>query len=104
MRKFRKTEISRNVRIESNGQHMKANWFCINCHCLGSTEKHYPDCKNRESYAIPSTAEVPKKNASKRIWDIFKKQFVFANTQGWWNFKEHSYYFKNNNLKQQFKP
>jgi len=45
-RKFRKTEISGNVRIPSNGQHVQANLFCINSNAIGSSEKHYPDCEN----------------------------------------------------------
>jgi hypothetical protein len=64
-RKFNKTEVSGNVNVKSNGQHMRANWFCVNCHCIGSHEKHYPDCNKKESYAIPSTGEVPKKDAIK---------------------------------------
>jgi hypothetical protein len=93
-RKFRKTEISGIVNILSNGQHVHANWFCINCHASGTIEKHYPECENKESYAIPSTAEVPRKTASKRIWDIFKNQFVFAKPQGWWKFREYCWWEK----------
>lgn len=98
-RKFNNREISGNVNINSNGQHMQANWFCINCNAIGSHEKHYPDCKKRESYAIPSTAEVPKKDASKKKWDIFKKQFVYAKPIGWWAYAEHSWWHKNNPVK-----
>jgi hypothetical protein len=96
MRKFRSTEISGKVNVESNGQHMQANWFCINCNAIGSLPKHYPNCKNKESYAIPATAEVPKKNASKKKWDIFKKQFVFAKPVGWWSHASNSWWYKNN--------
>ena len=95
-RKFRTTEITGKVRISQNGQHTKANWFCINCHAIGSHEKHYPECENHESYTIPSTAEVPRKNATKRIWDIFKNQFVFAKPIGWWEYIEHSWWNKHN--------
>ena len=63
---------------------MRANWFCVNCNAIGSREKHYPDCKKHEAYAIPSTAEVPRKNATKRIWNIFKKRYVFVEPIGWW--------------------
>ena len=97
MRKFRNTEISGSVDIPQDGQHMKANFFCVNCHAIGSLEKHYPNCENRETYAIPSTAEVPKKNASKKKWDIFKKQFVFVKPKGYWVFKELSWWFNKNN-------
>ena len=103
-RKFNKTEVSGNVNVKSNGQHMRANWFCVNCHCIGSYEKHYPDCYKKESYAIPSTGEVPKKNASKNKWDVFKKQFVYAKPVGWWWYSEHSWWAKNgqplNNINQ----
>lgn len=95
-RKFNSTEISGNVNIQSNGQHMKANFFCINCNAIGTTEKHYPNCSKHESYAIPSTAEVPKKNASKRKWKVFKDQFVYAKVVGWWFYYEQSWWYKNN--------
>lgn len=95
IRKFRKTEISGNVNIKSNGQHMQANWFCINCNAIGSLPKHYPECKKHESYAIPATAEVPKRNANKKKWDIFKQQFVFAKPIGWWSFSQYCWWNKN---------
>lgn len=91
-RRFRRREISGTVRVMSNGQHMQANWFCVNCHAIGSLEKHYPECPKRESYAIPATAEVPKKTASKKVWDIFMKQFVYAEPIGWWWYKEYSWW------------
>lgn len=94
-RKFRITEINDNIPIPSNGQHVQANWFCINCHAIGSNETHYPTCNKPETYAIPSTAEVPRKNSSKRIWDIFKNQFVFVKPHGWWKFKEYCWWYKN---------
>lgn len=94
-RKFRATEISGNVNIQSNGQHVKANWFCVNCNAVGSRETHYPDCEKKEAYTIPSTAEVPRKKASQKAWDIFKNQFVFAAPIGWWAYFEYSWWAKN---------
>ena len=98
-RKFNKEEVSGTVEVNSNGQHMKCNFFCVNCNAVGTKEKHYPDCNNREVYAIPSTAEVPRKNASKKKWDIFKKQFVYAKPVGWWFYSEYSWWAKNKNKK-----
>jgi hypothetical protein len=93
-RKFRATEISGFVNIESNGQHMKSNMFCVNCHCISTYGSHYPDCKKNELYAIPATAEVPKKHSSKRKWDIFKNQFVFSKPVGWWYHIGRSFHYK----------
>lgn len=96
MRKFRSTEISGNVNINQNGPHVHANWFCINCHCVGKHECHYPDCKNPETYAIPASTEVPRKNASKRIWNIFIDQFVKAKPVGYWMYTTYSWWYKHN--------
>jgi len=74
---------------------MKANWFCVNCNGIGTHEKHYSDCRKHEAYAIPSTAEAPKRNSSKKKWDIFKKQFVFSKPIGWWRYGEYSWWAKN---------
>ena len=62
-RKFRSTEVSGNVKINDHGQHTQANWFCVNCN--GLNKNHYSDCTMPEVYAIPSTAEAPKKKANK---------------------------------------
>ncbi len=43
-----------------------------------------------------TSAEVPRKNASKRIWDVFKKQFVFIKTNGWWSYRGNDWWSKNN--------
>lgn len=82
-RKFRSTEISGEVNPDSrgHGQYKHKNIFCINCHGLNT---HYPDCTKKEAYDIPATAEVPPKKSSKRKWDIFKKQFVFAKPVAYW--------------------
>jgi hypothetical protein len=81
-RKFRSTEISGTMNSAGDtGQHNHWVYFCINCHKIGD---HYPECTNPESYAIMTTAEVPKKNASKKKWEIFMKQFVYAKPTGWW--------------------
>ena len=93
-RKFRTTEISGKVNIPKQGQHTQANWFCVNCHAIGTYEKHYPECNEHESYTIPSSAEVPRRNASNKTWDTFKKQFVFAKPIGWWDKFTHSWWYK----------
>ena len=98
-RKFRSTEISGEVNINSNGQHMKYNLFCINCN--GTNNNHYKDCTKPEVYAIPATAEVPRKRASKKTWEIFKKQFVFSKPNGWWFWSENSWWYKNKNKYEQ---
>jgi hypothetical protein len=95
-RKFNNREITGTVIINPNGQHMKANWFCVNCHAIGTRESHYPDCSSRESYAIPATCEVPKKNAPRKKWEIFKKQFVYSKPVGWWWHLDSSWWYKNN--------
>lgn len=92
-RKFRSTEISGEVNVPHT-QHTHKNVFCVNCHAIGSLEKHYPDCPKREAYSIVTSAEVPRKNASKRAWDIFKAQFVFVKPNGWWSKKENSWWCK----------
>lgn len=94
MRKFRATEISGTVNINQNGSHVHANWFCLNCHCIGNYEQHYPDCTKPEAYTIPASAEVPRRNANKRTWSIFIKQFVTAKPNGWWMWEEHSWWHK----------
>jgi len=83
------------VNVPQHGQHVKANWFCVNCHAIGSIETHYPDCTNRKAYAIPTSAEVPKKDANKKKWDLFKQQFVYAEPIGWWSHYESSWWAKN---------
>ena len=92
-RKFRSTEISGNVNVDTrqHGQHMHANMFCVNCHGF---KKHYPDCTKPEAYMIPATAEVPRKNANPRIWEIFKKQFVYSKPVGFWIQYDGSWYSK----------
>ena len=80
---------------------MHSNWFCVNCHAIGTYETHYPTCTTHESYAIPASAEVPRKNASKRIWNIFKEQFVFAKPVGCWIYKDKSWWHIGKDKKQQ---
>jgi hypothetical protein len=82
-RKYRATEISGNMNIpQRGGQYKHSNYLCVNCNCFGG--KHYPECTKTEVYEIPSSAEVPTKNSSKRKWDIFKKQFVYSKPKGYW--------------------
>jgi hypothetical protein len=81
-RRFRNTETGDTMNIpQRGGQYMHANSFCINCH---GVNKHYPECVKPESYSIPTSAEVPSKNSSKRKWEIFKKQFVYPIPVGYW--------------------
>lgn len=70
---------------------MHSNTFCVNCH---GVNKHYPECKQKESYEIPTSAEVPTKTSSKRKWDIFKRQFVYSKPIGYWFKGDTSYYIK----------
>lgn len=82
------------LKINSNGQHMKANFFCVNCHRVGSHETHYPNCDNHECYAIPSIAEVPRKNASRKKWEEFKNSYVYIEPVGFWFYSSSSWYYK----------
>ena len=100
-RKYRATEISGTVNIKPNGQHMQANWLCVSCHAIGKYETHYPDCKHPESYAIPATAEAPRKRANKRIWEIFKRQFVYARPNGYWFDIDSSWWGRKGKYKQE---
>lgn len=97
-RRFRKTEINEVVNTDKRlkGQYMHCNMFCINCHGLN---KHYPECRKKESYAIPATAEIPAKQSSKRKWSIFKNQFVFARPVGYWQQITSSWWYINVYLK-----
>jgi hypothetical protein len=97
-RKFRSTETSNDeVRVPQNGgQYMHSNYICVNCNAVASTPKHYTDCHNKEVYTIPSSAEAPRKNAKKRIWEIFKKQFVYVKPKGYWFDGDLSWWYKNN--------
>lgn len=82
----------KNININQNGQHMKANFFCVNCHGIGSKITHRPDCTDKEAYAIPSTAEVPRKKASKKKWDKFKEDYVYVEPVGYWFYSRWSWY------------
>jgi len=89
-RKIRATEISSFVEIPSS-QYAHYDMFCVNCNGIN---RHYSDCKKHETYSLPPTAEAPSKQSSKRKWDIFKKQFVFAKPLGYWNGEPKSWFFK----------
>jgi hypothetical protein len=95
-RKYRSTETGPTVTIP-DGQHMQANYFCLNCHHIASMPGHYPDCKAHEVYAIPASAEAPRRNATARAWRIFKEQVVFAKPVGFWQHYGKSWWAKNNN-------
>lgn len=92
-RKYRATEISGNVDI-THGQHMKATFFCDKCH---GTNSHYKGCLEKKMYAIPASAEVPRRKATRRVWNIFKKQFVYAKPTGWWFYEDKSVYAREQN-------
>jgi hypothetical protein len=92
-RKYRATEISGTVEINSP-QHMKAVWFCDKCH---GTNFHYKGCNEKKLYAIPASAEPPRRKATKRVWDIFKKQFVYARPSGYWFYEDKSVYAREQN-------
>lgn len=75
-RKYRSTETNGTCNLDiGNGQNFKSRMFCSSCNGLN---KHYNNCIDKKEHRIPTVAEVPRKSASKRIWDIFKKQFVFV--------------------------
>ena len=75
-RKFRSTETNGTCTINiDSGQNYKSRMFCISCNGLN---RHYNNCIDKQERKIPTVAEVPRKSASKRIWNIFKKQFVFV--------------------------
>ncbi len=93
-RKYRSTETSDTVAIP-DGQHMQANYFCLNCHHIASMPGHYPECTKHEVYAIPASAEAPRRNASVKVWQIFKRQFVFAKPVGYWQWYAESWWAKN---------
>ena len=97
-RKYRATETSGTftVDIREHGQYMHSNYICVNCNAITRFGNHYPNCKKHETYEIPATAEAPRKSASKRIWDIFKRQFVFAKPIGYWFHGDQSWWAKNN--------
>lgn len=96
-RKYRATETGQTVNIP-DGQHMQANYFCLNCHCVASIPKHYPECTKPETYAIPASAEAPRRNASAKAWKVFKAQFVFARPVGYWQWYGESWWAKNKDV------
>lgn len=71
----------------------QANWFCVSCNNLVTNSNH--KCINEEVYAIPSSAEIPRKCRSKRKWKVFKEQFVFIEPIGYWIYYEYSWWYKN---------
>lgn len=91
-RKFRITETGGIVEHSpSDGQWMKCNYFCVNCHKISRfNNMHYPNCINKEIYSISSMAQSPKRYSNKRKWEIFKKQWVFIKSlhydyiNSWW--------------------
>jgi hypothetical protein len=56
------------------GQEYHANWYCPTCHVF-SYMSHISGCKDKK-VKISATARIPRKNASKKVWDDFYKKFV----------------------------
>ncbi len=59
---------------ECNGQWNKNNIYCPNCHVFNGIP-HGNGCKGRK-VKISATARIPRKNASKKVWDDFYDKFV----------------------------
>jgi len=78
-----------------NGQHMQANYLCLNCRCIAAMPKHYPDCTKPEVYAIPAHGRAPRKRASKKKWKDFFNMFVYARPVGYWHQIGESWWWKN---------
>lgn len=55
------------------GQDCHANWYCPTCH--SSIQAHEKGCIDKK-VQISATARIPRKNASKKVWDEFYKKFV----------------------------
>ena len=58
---------------ELHGQWTKRNPYCPKCHV--TTQPHVDGC-NGIKVRISTSARVPRKNASKKVWDRFYKKFV----------------------------
>lgn len=56
------------------GQENKWNKYCPSCHSYGNLP-HEKGCKDHKVY-ISATARIPRKDASKRVWDAFYRKFV----------------------------
>ncbi len=50
------------------------NSYCPTCKATGRSA-HHKDCKDKK-VAISVTARIPRKNASKKVWDKFYDKFV----------------------------
>jgi hypothetical protein len=58
-----------------HGQHGKINWYCPSCKVFGYRTAHIEGCIGKK-VQISATARVPRKNASKEVWDKFYNKFV----------------------------
>lgn len=58
-----------------HGQYDKFKHFCTECHTHGN-KPHDKDCSKPKMVLIPTYAQLPKKNSSKKKWDLFKKKFI----------------------------
>lgn len=66
---------SGSIHGENGGQARKKVRFCPECHCYGNSA-HAASCKSTSIVYIPCTAQLPRKGASKRIWQLFVLKFV----------------------------
>lgn len=58
-----------------DSQTWKTISFCPVCHTHGN-KPHLKDCKAK-LVSIPQSAQLPKRNTSKKIWNRFIRKFVF---------------------------
>jgi hypothetical protein len=59
---------------DTGSQHSHRNYYCPSCKAFGRSP-HSMGCVDRK-VEISATARIPKKNASKSVWDAFYKKFV----------------------------
>ncbi len=59
-----------------SGQRNRTVNFCPECHAHGKHNNHTADCKSRAMVQISTLAQLPRKDASKRIWRLFIEKFV----------------------------
>lgn len=57
-----------------NSSHGHTADFCPVCHAYGNSA-HEAGCKGKK-VQIPATAQLPRKNASARVWRMFVEKFV----------------------------
>lgn len=60
---------------DSGCQWRYRNWYCPKCKVFGYKMPHEQGCDGTK-VMISSTARIPRKNASKKVWDEFYRKFV----------------------------